>query len=94
MSRHTNALRGEVQVLGPDSSVVPSGRIRGNEHKQKHRRLHLKMRKNFPLRVTALEQAVKRACGVSFYGNTQNLPGHDPVQPAPDEPALAENWTG
>lgn len=52
------------------------------------------MRKNFPLRVTALEQAVKRACGVSFYGNTQNLPGHDPVQPAPDEPALAENWTG
>lgn len=46
------------------------------------------------MRVTALEQTVQRACGVSFYGNTQNLPGHDPVQPAPGEPALAENWTG
>lgn len=92
MSRHTNASRAGVQVLGPDSSVMPSGMIRGNEHKQKHRKLCLKMRKNFPLRVTALEQAVQRPCGVSC-GNTQNLPGHDPLQSAPGEPALAENWT-
>lgn len=59
MSRHTNALKGEVQVLGPDSSVVPSGRLRGNEHKEKHRRLHLKMRKNIPLKVTAWNRLSK-----------------------------------
>jgi len=33
-------------------SVVPSDRKRGNEHKLKHRKFRLKMRKNFTLRVT------------------------------------------
>jgi len=33
-------------------SVVPSNRTRGNEHKLKHKKFLLNMKKNFPLRVT------------------------------------------
>lgn len=35
-------------------------------------------------------QAAQRCCGVSFSGVIQYPPGHDPVQPALAEPALAE----
>lgn len=36
------------------------------------------------------KQAAQRGCGVSFSGDTENLPGHNPVQPVLGEPALAQ----
>jgi len=38
-------LKGECQE--PDSSVVTSDELRGNEHRLKHRKFHLNMRKIF-----------------------------------------------
>jgi len=37
----------------------------------------------------ALEQAAQGGCGVSFSGDTQDLPGRGPVQPALGDPASA-----
>jgi len=42
----------------------------------------------------ALAQVAQRGCGVSFSGDTQDLPGQSPVQPALGDPALAGGWTG
>jgi len=48
-----NILRVDVKRMGPDFSVVPSNRTRGNRHKLKHRKFHLNTRKIFfILRVT------------------------------------------
>jgi len=40
----------------------------------------------------ALEPAAQRGCGVSFFGDIQNLPGCSPVQPAVGDPALARGF--
>ena len=39
--------------------------------------------------MTALERAAQGGRGFSFSGDTQNPPGHSPVQPAQSEPVLA-----
>lgn len=41
----------------------------------------------------ALQQAAQRVHEVSFLGSGQSLPGRDPMQLAPCEPALAGAWT-
>jgi len=38
--------------MGPDSSVVPTDRTKGNGHKLKHRKFQVNMMNFFPLRVT------------------------------------------
>lgn len=39
-----------------------------------------------------MEQAAQRACGVSSSGDIKNPFGHNPVEPAPGEPASAGGW--
>lgn len=47
LSRHTNTLRADVQTGPRLFPGVPSERIRGDKHKLKHRKFHLKMNKKF-----------------------------------------------
>ena len=42
----------------------------------------------------AVAQVAQRGCGVSFSGDTQDLPGRGSVQPALGDPASAGGWTG
>ncbi|GAB0189195.1 hypothetical protein GRJ2_001384800 [Grus japonensis] len=69
-------------------SVVPSDRTRGNGHK-----LELEVPPEYEEKLLyfeddrALEQVAQRGCGVSFSGDTRNLPGCDPVKPALGDPA-------
>ena len=53
---------------------------KGNGHKLKHSKFHLKMWKNF-FTLRALEQDAQSGCGFSFSEDIQNLPGHGPGQP-------------
>jgi len=47
--------------MGPDFSVVPSDKMRGNGHKLKHGKFHLNMRKNFfTLRVMEHQKRLPR----------------------------------
>lgn len=61
-------------------SVVPSDRREGNEHKLKHRKFHLTMRKKclYFEGGRALEQAAHRGCEVFFFSDIPNLAGRDP----------------
>ena len=62
--------------------VVHSDRTRSNGLKLGHRKFCTNMRNNFfTVSVTALEQIAQRGCGVSFYGDIQDLSGRLPVQP-------------
>ena len=76
-------LKGGSQVSGARLlPVVSRDRTRGSGHKLKKRtKFHTNMRNNFSVRMTALEQAAQRGCGVSS-GDIQNPPVCLPVHPA------------
>ena len=63
--------------------VVSNDRTSGSGHKLKHKKFHLNMKKNFHAVRAAepWEQAVQRACGVSFSGDIQDPPGCFSIQP-------------
>lgn len=72
-------LKGEYQE--PDSSVLTSDKLKGNEHRLKHRTFHLNTKKIIIVR-RALLQISQRGCGVSLFGGCENLPGCNPMQDA------------
>ena len=60
--------------------VVCSDRTSSNDLKLEHRKFHTNMRELlYGKGDRALEQAAQRGCGVSFYGDIQDLSGHLPV---------------
>jgi len=85
-------LKGGCQEVGAKLfSVVPSIRTRGNgaqteaeEVRSEHEEELLPSEGD-----GALAQAAQGGCGVSFSGDTQNLSGRGPVQPAVGDPASA-----
>ncbi|RMC05180.1 hypothetical protein DUI87_18364 [Hirundo rustica rustica] len=66
-------------------------RTRYKGHKLECRKFHLNIRKNFfPMKVVVHWGKIAcRGCGISFSGDIQKPSQHDPVQAAPEEPALA-----
>ena len=65
------------------SSVVPTNRAQGNEHKLKHMKSHLNTNNHtcFTVRVgQTLAQVAQIGCGVSILGDVQNRTGHGPAQ--------------
>jgi len=81
-----NICRVGVRRTGPDCSVVPSDRTRGNGHKLKQRKLQLNMRKHFfPLRVTEpwprLPREAVKSPSLEMFKTR-------PVQPALGDPAM------
>lgn len=87
---NTNIIREHVREDGARlSPAVSSDRKKGSVHKVKHKKFHLKMRKNFFEWNRALKQASQRGCGVSSSGDTRNLPGRVPAYSALADPAAS-----
>ena len=59
-----------------------------------HTEILLKLKRTLFLREggQTLAQVAQRSCGVSTLGETQNLAGHSPGQPAPGDLALSGRW--
>lgn len=74
--------------MGPAPAVGPNDRIKDNGHKQKGKKFYLNTRKNHF--EGALEQPREDAESPSQ--DIQNPPGHEPVQPPLNEPALAQGF--
>ena len=63
-------------------------RTRRNGCKLKYRKFSLSRRRSCEGSQT-VEQVAQRGCGLSIFGDTQNLTGHGPGQPAVADPALS-----
>lgn len=61
-------------------SVVPRGRLRGDGHKLKCRKIHLNVREKKFIVGQTLEQVAQRGCSVSVLEVLKT--GHIPEQPA------------
>lgn len=68
-------------------SVLSSDRTRGNGHKMKYRKFHL--RNNFNCEGgQTLAQVAQSSYGVTIFGDTQNPTGHGLGQPALADPMM------